>query len=320
VASVLVTGATGFVGRVVTRELIARGHDVRVLLRGPDPEQRAEAAFGGSVTVFAAELRDPSSLRAAPRDCDAVVHLAATVDPALQENEDEVGRVNRDGAIALALAARDAGVRTFVFTSSIAAMGFRPGRATTATPCHPETAEHGITRLATPDFRVVTLRPPTIYGPGERYNFLAWVRAVDAGVFRIIGKGNNIFPLCATENVSRAVAASVERRVPAGTFLIADSEEYAMGRIHGAILTALGRPAPRLRIPAAVALVLGTANELLLPLGVPLRLSRSRVRTLTTDLPFDVTPLLAAGVPLDAPLEAVVARTIADYRAHGLLR
>jgi nucleoside-diphosphate-sugar epimerase len=279
--------------------------------------------------VVAADLGDFRGLNEAPRGCDAVVHLAAIVDPQLQKaDEDQVRRVNRDATIALAETSREAGVGTFVFMSSIAAMGFRPGRATAESPCHPVSlygrakldAERGIAGLATTGFRVVILRPPTVYGPGERYNFLAWVRAVDAGLFRVIGSGSNGFPLCAIDNLARAVAASAEGRVKTGTFLVADSEAYTSKRVHAAILAALGRPPPHVHIPTPVAWALGAVNELLAPFGVPLVLSRSRVRTLTSDVRFDVTPLIAAGVSLDAPLEAGVAATVAEYRAHGLLR
>jgi nucleoside-diphosphate-sugar epimerase len=327
VATILVAGATGFVGRALTRKLLAEGHALRLLVRGPDPEERARAEFGTGVAVVAADLRDPSSLTAAPRGCDAVVNLAAVVDPREQGDEPLLRRVNRDAAIALARAARGAGVGTYVFTSSIAAMGFRPGRATPDTPCRPETsygrakleAERGLAQLAAPGFRVVILRPPTVYGPGERYNFLSWVRAVDAGLFRIIGSGSNTFPLCETGNLVRAIVAAAEGRVRGGTFLVADAEEYSLSRIHAAILAALGKRAPRTRIPRLLASALGAMNELVAPFGIPLRLSRSRVRTLTADQPFDVAPLLAAGVALDAPLETAVAATIADYRTHGLL-
>jgi nucleoside-diphosphate-sugar epimerase len=327
VASVLVTGATGFIGRIVARDLVRAGHGVRALLRGRDPDVRGRNVLGNDVSVVPGDLADRASLSEAPRGCDAVVHLGAIVDPALHDNEGETYRVNRDATIALAEAARSLGASTFVFVSSIAAMGFRSGRATSATPCHPQTAygrakldaERAITALSSPEFRVVVLRPPTVYGPGERYNFLSFVRAVNDGRFRIIGDGRNVFPLCEAGNLSRAIGAAVEGRVQAGTFLVADSEPYALARIHAAILAALGRRPPRLRVPVAVASALGTLNELLAPFGVPLHLSRSRVRTLTSDIPFDVAPLLAAGVALDAPLEVGIASTIADYRAHGLL-
>ena len=269
-------------------------------------------------------------MRAAIADAEVVVHLAALVDPALQSDAAAVFRVNRDLTLSLAAIAESAGVRRFVFVSSIAAMGFWSGIATPASECHPETpygrakrdAELELLRRARPGFDVFVLRPPTVYGPGEAYNFLAWVRAVDRGVFRVIGSGENRFPLATTENVARGLVAAAEGALAPGVHLVADREAYSVARIDAAIRGALGKPLTRLRIPVCVAALAGFVNEQLhrsLP-GLPIVLTRARVRTLTVDQHFDLGALLRSGVELDAPLEDWVRRTVASYRQRGLIR
>jgi nucleoside-diphosphate-sugar epimerase len=326
---VFLTGATGFIGSAVARELSARGSDVTALIRGAAPEARA-AESGLFARVCPGDLLDPTAIAGALERAEAVVHLAAVVDPDLATDEAAVQRANRDATLDLARAAKAAGARRFVFMSSIAAMGFWSGPARADSACRPVSAygrakleaERALAELADPSFDVVVLRPPTVYGPGERYNFLAWVRAVDRGLFRVIGSGNNVFPLCSVENLSRAAAAAVSPRFRAGTYLVADAEPYTVNRVHRAIAAALGRSTPRLRLSRPAALALAIGNEALaakLP-RVPLFLTRARVATLTADQPFDVGPLLAQGIDVEARLELSVRAAVADYRARGLLR
>lgn len=342
---VLVTGATGFIGQVVARMLMGgegggRGsrdsarderdfarNSVRLLVRPGASQQRLAALGLGGAEVVLGDLLDEGSLARAVSGCAAVIHLAAVVAPSLQGDEAAVERVNHLAAVELARRAREAGCERFVFISSIAAMGFFSGLASAESPCLPETAygrakrdaEVGILALQRSGFFPVVLRPPTVYGPGERYNFLSLTRSVRGGLFRVIGPGENTMPLCTCENVARAAIAAALGRVPFGVHLVADDAHYSMNRIHAALASALGVRRPRLRLPRVVAQGAGAANELLHRFGAPLVLTRSRVRTLTVDQPFDVSSLRAAGVGLDAPLEQAVAATVAEYRSAGVL-
>ncbi len=325
---VLLTGATGFVGREVALELHARGHALSCLVRGTDPgERHGRAGLPGSVCP--GELEDRLAVRAAVAGADVIVHAAAIVDPALHHDPLDVVRVNRDLTVELARAAESEGARRFVFISSLAAMGFWSGVAVSESPCRPDSpygrakleAERILLSMKRPGFEVVVLRPPTVYGPGEPYNFLQWVRSVERGLFRIIGSGRNDFPLATTRNVARATRAAAEGSLASGVYLVADGEAYTMERIHRAISRSLGRAPKRLRIPIPVALAAGLTNEAVRQVWskAPLLLSRARVRTLTVSQRLDVEPLLRAGVELDAPLEEWVELTIRDYERRGAL-
>lgn len=326
--NVLVTGATGFVGREVAHHLSGRGHALTLLVRGPRAEQRAEA-LGCPGRVVEGDLEDARAVEQAVHGADTIVHLAAIVSPALQRDASSVERVNRDATVALAQAAKAAGARRFVFVSSIAAMGFFSGVATKDSPCRPVTsygrakldAERALLQMQSSAFDVIVLRPPTVYGPGEPYNFLEWVRAIHRGMFRVIGPGNNAFPLATTKNVARAICAAVEGRLSGDLYLVADREPYTITRIHGAVLHALGKRGPRLRIPRGLAVGAALLNEglcFVVP-KVPAVLTRARVNTLTVDQRFDLKPLLDAGVHLDAPLEEWVALTVRDYERRRVL-
>lgn len=117
-----VTGGTGFVGSYVVRHLLAAGHTVRVLHR----ETSRLLALDGLVYESAlGDITDTDSLRRAFEGCDWVFHVAAVADY-WQADRDWMFTVNVDGTRNVLDAARDAGVKRVVFTSSAAAIGFTP--------------------------------------------------------------------------------------------------------------------------------------------------------------------------------------------------
>lgn len=118
---VFVTGATGFVGSHVARALAAQGAELRLLVR---PGSRTDNIEGLQADRVAGDLRVPESLRPAMEGCERVFHVAA--DYRLWTRHPEaMYRTNVEGTRGLLQAARDAGVRRVVYTSSVATMGFR---------------------------------------------------------------------------------------------------------------------------------------------------------------------------------------------------
>lgn len=129
---ILVTGASGFVGSAVVRDLLARGRKIRVLVRPTSPRQNLD---GLAVEVAVGDLMDPAGLRPALDGCEGLMHVAA--DYRLWTRDPEaMYRANVQGTRDLLLAAADAGVKRIVYTSSVATLGILPdGRpADEATP------------------------------------------------------------------------------------------------------------------------------------------------------------------------------------------
>jgi dihydroflavonol-4-reductase len=118
---IFVTGATGFVGGHVARELAARGADLRLLTRRTSSLVNLAGLSGETIT---GDLLDPESLRSSIRGCDAVMHVAADYRLWVR-NPDTMYRSNVEGTRALLRIAREESVRRFVYTSSVATMGFK---------------------------------------------------------------------------------------------------------------------------------------------------------------------------------------------------
>ena len=118
---VFLTGATGFVGSHVARELAGRGAQLRLLMR---KTSRTDNLEGIAAETVVGDLREPESLRAAVSGCDAVMHVAADYRLWVRDPQ-AMYAANVDGTRNLLQIARDLGVPRFVYTSSVATMGFR---------------------------------------------------------------------------------------------------------------------------------------------------------------------------------------------------
>jgi dihydroflavonol-4-reductase len=174
---VLVTGASGFVGAAVTRALIARGRNVRVLLR---PESDRRNVAGLAVEERIGSLEDSASMKAALAGCGALYHVAADYRLWVRD-ESAMMKANVEGTRLLMLAALDLGVEHIVYTSSVATLGLSSD-GVVADERSPSTladmigpykrskfmAEEVVSGLvAERGLRAVIVNPSTPIGPGD---------------------------------------------------------------------------------------------------------------------------------------------------------
>jgi len=130
-STVLVTGGSGFIGGYCILQLLSASHTVRTTVRDlqREPEvratlQRAGAEHGDRLSFFAADLAKDAGWAEAVHGCEYVLHVASPFPPGVPRHEDELIVPARDGALRVLRAARDAGVRRVVMTSSFAAIGY----------------------------------------------------------------------------------------------------------------------------------------------------------------------------------------------------
>ncbi|HEY9194269.1 MAG TPA: NAD-dependent epimerase/dehydratase family protein [Methyloversatilis sp.] len=258
---VLLTGATGFVGRETGRVLRVAGHEVSPVVRSGDG--------------FRVDRIDGSTDWSGAFDgVQAVIHLAARVHQMNDSAVDPLAAfraVNATGTERLAREAAAAGVRRFVFVSSVKAVGESspPGVAIDETTVPRPADPYGISKLEAEKalhqvstdtgMQVVIVRPPLVYGPGVGANFRALVRAVARGWPLPLACVCNRRSLVAVGNLADALRCCVEHPAAAGrTYFVTDGEDAGTPELCRRIGRALGRPARLLPVPVAFLRLAGT--------------------------------------------------------------
>lgn len=265
---VLVTGASGFVGRALCRELKARGFFVRAALRRAGAEQ-----LFVDETVLVGEIDGQTDWTRAVADMDFVVHLAARVHQMNDQASDpwiEYERVNVQGTLSLARAAARARVRRFLFLSSIKVNceATLPGVATTEQDVAVEhdpygkskwIAEQELQALTTQsDLQITVIRPPLVYGPGVQANFLKLIALVERGWPLPLGKVTNARSMIYVGNlVDAIILALVHPNAAGATYLVSDAECFSTSQLVQQLAAAMGKSARFVNVSPSVLRAIG---------------------------------------------------------------
>jgi nucleoside-diphosphate-sugar epimerase len=238
----LVTGATGFVGGHVIEALLRQKDTVTALVRRA---ARGPALADRGVRVMAGDLGQPDALRAACDGQDVVYHIAGLV---AARSEAEFLAVNRTGTERLVEAARDAKVRRFVLLSSLAAGGpTEPGRPLSGDEPPRPTTQYGRSKLAgetvvrASALEWTIVRPPAVYGPGDREMFRVF-RAARLGIAPVFGTGAQALSLVYGPDLADAITAAGRSAATAGRVFYACHPEILSSR---ALVETVGRAAGR---------------------------------------------------------------------------
>ena len=282
----MVTGATGFVGSTLLSAL--QGQRVRRALRQPAADARPDDCVVGNIGP-------DTDWSKALANVDCVVHLAARTHVLDDRNRDPLAayrRINVEATRRLAQQAAAAGVRRFVFLSSIKVNG-------EATPEHPFTEAdapapqdaYGISKREAEDvlrdiaarsaMELVILRPPLVHGPGVKGNFLRLLQLIHRGIPLPLASVRNRRSLIHVVNLADAIVACMDAPAAAGkTFLVSDGEDVSTPELIRKLAAGMGCPARLLPCPVA-----------LLELGAALIGQRNAVARLTGSLQVDASLL-----------------------------
>ena len=261
--NLLITGATGFVGTSLARKLLADGHSVRAAVR------RVDGLFCDEKLniIYVGDLNPDIIFDDALYGVDAVIHLAARTHIMNDKSSDPVAeyqRVNVEASLNLARQASNAGVKRFIYLSSIKVNGefTVPGRPFTAEdlpmPQDPYgmskyQAELGLRAIALKTgMEVVIIRPPLVYGPGVKANFLSMIRCLSRSIPLPLGAINNLRSLVALDNLVDLIVRCIHHpRAANQIFLVSDGEDVSIKVLLQLMGNALGRPARLISIPVS---------------------------------------------------------------------
>ena len=240
--SLLITGGTGFVGGALVKRL-------------------------GDKQVSLATRSDSAAWHKALVGITTVVHLAARVHVMHDTEADPLTAfraVNVVDTLSLARQAAAAGIRRFVFISSVKVNGeaTQPGRPFTADDAPAPLDAYGISKMeaeqglrviaAQTGMEVVIIRPPLVYGPGVKANFAAMMRWLRRGVPLPLGAIHNQRSLVALDNLVDLIVTCVDHPAAANqTFLVSDGEDLSTTQLLQRLGRALGKPARLIPVPAS---------------------------------------------------------------------
>lgn len=308
----LVTGATGFIGNALCKHLAAHGHEIIRAVR-------RDATLSGDILF--SQIDGATDWAEALRGCDVVVHLVARVhvmNDLVPDPEALYRSTNTEATLNLARQAADAGVKRFVFISTVKVNGEgrdAPYRETDVPA--PEDAyalskweaEQGLQRIAADSgLEVVILRPPLVYGPGVKANFQRLLRMVELGWPLPLGAIQNRRSFLYLGNFLDAIRLCIEHPAAAGqTFLLDDGQALSTPELIRALSHALDRPARLLAVPVKV-----------LELAGALLGKRATVARLTGSLYVDSSAIRShLGWTPPYTVQQGLAATVAEWQARA---
>jgi dihydroflavonol-4-reductase len=324
----LVTGATGFVGSHVARQLVSAGRSVRVLVR---PNSNLQALAGLKVEYFEGDLRDQKSLECALQAIRCVFHVAADY-RLWTPRPEEIYEINVKGTRNLLNAARHAGVERIVYTSTVATIavprhGALPNETVQATldemighyKRSKFLAEQVAFEAAAAGIPVVVVNPTAPVGPWD------WKPTPTGRIILDFLKGKmpayvdtglNLAPV---EDIAAGHLLAAEKGC-AGQRYILGGRNMTLKQILDALSAITGRPAPRFRLPHAIALAAGYADQLFSRLAgrepqIPVegvKMSRHRMFVESDKAEHELGYKPTA-------VEAALERAVSWYQQHGYL-
>lgn len=260
---VLLTGATGFIGSAIQQRILAdQLYDLTIAVRRIVEQGAAVRAV--QVTDLTAQTDWADALQ----DCAVVIHAAARAHVMRDESADplaEYRRVNVDGTLSLARQAAAAGVKRFIFVSSIKVNGEQTvlGKPFTAADQPAPEDDYGLSKLEAEQglwniaeqsgIQVVIIRPPLVYGPNVKGNFASMNALVAKGLPLPMGAIHNKRSLVALDNLVDLIVTCIEHPAAANqVFLAGDGEDLSTSELLRGVAQAMGRSSRLLPIPASV--------------------------------------------------------------------
>ena len=312
--SIFVTGAAGCVGRALLERLFASGLTVIGMDLIPQPGNCPASTW---VTGDVIELGECEKYL---KDVGTVIHLAAMVHttPSTHEEANGFWRVNLNGTHRIIDASVRAGVKKFLFVSTVAVLKPPTGAVSDAYNDSKRAAEN-LVREYSDRIEVVIARPATVYGPWDRGNMLRMIRWIDRGRPPIIGPGTNRKSMVFVRNLAAAISFLAERGENMQSYVVTDGQDKSMKEIVDSICRCLGHRNRWPAIPLWFAKGILNANDWVASnVGFPRVLSgKMTVDKLTEETVYDPSPIFTLGFCPPYNFEEGIAETVEWYTRSG---
>ena len=250
---VLVTGATGFLGRRVVRELLKRGHEVRCLVHTPGrermfPHRDIEVQYGS--------IGDPTALKSAFYDAESVIHLVGVIRPTRRNSFDTV---HREGTANVLAAAKQAGANHFLHVSVI-------GAANDQTYPYLYTKWLGEQEVIKSGMHFTIFRPSMLFGEGDEFiNALAGMVRLFP-IVPVIGSGKSRLQPLAADDLARCIAITLGREDLKGrTIDLGGSERLNYNELVTEVAKAMGKRRLRFHLPVWLMRAVAAVSQGIMP-------------------------------------------------------
>lgn len=311
---IAVIGGSGFIGTRTVRRLLGDTNlDIQIIDKSPS------RSFPDLVAL--SDVRFVDQLRGAISDDSVIVNLAA-------EHRDDVrplslyDEVNVDGAKNICIVAREKGVKTIIFTSSVAVYGFAPIGTDEAGSIAPFN-DYGRTKFEAeqvfkawqseePTERtLVIIRPTVVFGEQNRGNVYNLLRQIASGKFVMVGHGENRKSMAYVENIAAFIEYSMSFKPGVHIYNFIDKPDFTMNTLVANVNRILGRPEKiGFRLPFALGYLIGKGFDLVAAItGKRFAISSIRVKKFCANSVYN-TAIDKTGFIPPVPLEQALAQTV----------
>ncbi len=325
----LVTGATGFVGSHLVRQLTDAGHAVRILYRSQSKlSQLAPLDFD----AVQGTLADEAALERACAGCDILFHVAAKADYWKDDDRDALWQINVEGTRNILAAAKAAGLGRVIFTSSASTIGIRPGPEpadeSDAFNLPPERfyyaytkwkAEEIVAEFVANGMDIVTLNPAVIIGPGD-VNAISGSFIIETARYQwLVPMSSGGLSVIDVRDVARAHLKAIERG-KSGERYILSAANLSYRQWFGLIAAACNVRPPLFSTPDPLLEPIARFIELLRRLGIQTPMDADQTRLGKFHVTFDPRKAHRELGPPEIDIETSLRDTFAWYQQHGYIK
>ncbi len=297
---VFVTGATGMVGSHLAERLIKEGHRVKALVRKSSQVDKLKQL--GVELCYGDITNSSSELKPFLEDIEWIFHVAAFVSD--WASREEMTKANVDSLRALAHASNPKTLQKFIYIGSMAVLGMgKQDDLDESAPWIHTGDNYNYTKILGEQlaiklardekFPITIIRPPYIYGPGDRQFFPRVVGSLEKGIFKYIGDGNTPFSLVYVENLVEALllAAAQDKKPSGEIYMITDGESVTRRELIEILCEEMNFSKPKAKVPVWLAYALCPLFEGINKLSKskkPPLINRFRIKFMDTHLTFNI--------------------------------